>query len=170
MRFRWGLLASALTCTVLLTAYENATSSARAVPSKLPGTESSGATALANELPPGHFRFTTGLARVPQHIQGPVTCDTRDDTYRIAIGDQEAGGVEIGLSWDESTLKYVDLGNRSGVNLAVINDGEAGRDASRTPPSVHKTGDTYLVSGYATGLTTSQQDTSLYFEISVACP
>lgn len=169
MRFRWGLLASALTCTVLLTAYENATSSARAVPSQLPAAESSNATARANELPPGDFRFTTGLAKVPQHIEGPVTCDTRDDTYRIAIGDQEAGGVEIGLQ-EESSLKYVDLGNRSGVNLALINNGNTGDDPSGTPPSVHKTGDTYFVSGYATGLTASQQDTSLYFEISVACP
>lgn len=176
MRIRWGPVVSVLTCSVLLTGYRYETSSAQAVPNQPPSAGFSGTTAGATEgdnaptLAPGHFRFTTGLDKIPQPIQGPVTCDTRDDVYRIAIGDPDAGGIEIGLTHHESFLKYVDLGNREGVNLMMINDGDGVREAGETPPAVHKAGDTYFASGYATGVTASQHDTDRYFEIAVACP
>lgn len=176
MRIRWGLVASVLACTVLLTGYKVEATRAQAVPSQVPDADFSDTTAGAKEgnaagtLTPGHFSFTTGLDKVPQHIQGPVTCDTRDDVYRIAIGDPDAGGVEIGLSQDESILKYADLGYRNGVNLMLINDGEIDRETDQTLPTVHKMGNTYFASGFATGFTASQRDTDRYFEISVACP
>lgn len=164
MRIRWGLLAPVLTGVVLLAAYQDTPTNARAVPAI------NNAAAGASELQPGDFRFTTGLDRVPQHIRGPVTCDTRDDTFRITIGNPDAGGVEIGLSQDESTLKYADLGHRNGVYLALFNDGETVGDTSQALPSVRKIGNTYLASGYARGMTPSQHDARLYFEISAACP
>jgi hypothetical protein len=167
MRIRWGLLAPVLTGIVLLAAYQDTTTSARAVPDQAVLTKSAAGVA---ELEPGNFRFTTGLDKVPQHIRGPVTCDTRDDTYRIAIGDPDAGGVEIGLSQDESILKYVDLGYRNGVYLALFNDEQTVGDQGQALPSVRKTGDTYVASGYARGMTPSQHDARVYFEISVACP
>lgn len=172
MRIRWGLVASVLTCTVLLIGYKSEITSAQAVPSQEFSDTTAGATEGDAErtLAPGHFRFTAGLDKEPQHIQGPVTCDTRDDVYRIAIGDPDAGGVEIGLSQGESILKYAALGYRNGVHLMLINDGEIDREAGQTLPTVRKTGNTYFASGYATGLTASQRDTSRYFEISVACP
>ena len=176
MRIRWGLVASVLTCSVLLTGYKTETTGAQAVPSQMPDAETSDTTVGANEsdaartLAPGRFRFTTGLDKEPQHIQGPVTCDTRDDVHRIAIGDPDAGGVEIGLSQDESTLKYVYLGNRNGVNLMLVNDGELEPETGKTLPTVHKTGNTYFASGYATGLTAGQRHINRYFDISVACP
>lgn len=176
MRIRWGMVAAVLTCTVLLTGYKDETTSAQALPSQVPDAEFSDISAGAKDgnaartLAPGHFLFTTGLDKVPQHIQGPVTCDTRDDVHRIAIGDPDAGGVEIGLSQDESILKYADLGFRNGVNLMLINDRENDRETGKTPPTVHKIGSTYLASGYATGLTASQHEIDRYFEISVACP
>ena len=175
MRIRWALVASVLTCTVLLTGYKSETTRAQAVPS-LPEGEFSDTTAgakgsnAAGTLSPGHFRFTIGRDKEPQHIQGPVTCDTRDDVYRIVIGDPDAGGVEIGLTQNESILKYAALGDRNGVNLMLINDGESDRETDRPPPTVHKTGNTYFASGYATGLTASHRDTTRFFEISVACP
>lgn len=180
VRIRRRLLASALTCAALIAAYQNETSSARAVPNEIKDAEISKSAATANgeqPLSPGEFRFTTGLDREPQHIFGSVTCDTRDGVHRIRIGDPYAGGLELGISPDESTLKYVDLGNRGGVYLALFNDGdEVFHDADpqgrpSTPPgTVHKTGGTYFTSGYATGTTADQQSTGLYFEISVACP
>lgn len=176
MRIRWGLVASVLTCTVLLTGYKSETTSAQAVPSQMPDAVFSDATAGAQDsnaartLAPGRFRFTTGLDKVPQHIQGPVTCHTAEDDYVIAIGNPDAGGVEIGLSQDESILKYVDLGYRQGVSLMLVNDGDTDRVAGKALPTVHKTGNSYFVSGYATGLTASQHDVNRYFEISVACP
>ena len=176
MRIRWGLVASVLTCTVLLTGYKSEITSAQAVPSQIPNADFSDATVGANEanaartLAPGHFRFTMGLDKEPQHIQGPVTCDTKGDVYRIAIGDPDAGGVEIGLSQDESSLKYVYLGYRSGVSLMLVNDGEIDGETGNTAPAVHKTGSTYFASGYATGLTANQLEAKRYFEISVACP
>lgn len=176
MRIRWGLVAAVLTCTVLLTVYKDETTRAQALPSHLAGADFSDATVGAKEdsaartLAPGHFRFTTGLDQEPQHIQGPVTCDTRDDVYRIAIGDLNAGGVEIGLSQDESILKYADLGYRNGANLMLINDGDADREPGKARPILRKLGNTYFASGYATGLTASQRETDRYFEISVACP
>ncbi|MFN8072844.1 MAG: lipoprotein LpqH [Mycobacterium sp.] len=178
MRTRGRLLASALTCTVLIAAYQIETTNARAVSTEGKAaaiSKSAGAANTADDSPtlaPGEFRFTTGLDREPQHIQGPVTCDTRDDTYRIKIGDPDANGVEIGLSLDESSLKYVDLGNRGGIYYALFNDGEdvINGGPAPAPGTVHKTGNTYVVSGYATGTTANQHSTGLYFEIAVACP
>ena len=176
MRIRWGLVASVLTCTVLLTGYKTEATSAQALPIQVPDAELSRTTAVANDinaartLAPGHFRFTTGLDKEPQHIQGPVTCDTGDDNYVISIGNPDAGGVEIGLSPDDSVLKYVDLGYRHGVNLMLVNDGVVDSETGKIPPTVQKTGNTYFTSGYATGLTASQRATNRYFEISVACP
>jgi hypothetical protein len=166
------LVATTLTCGVLLTAYQYQTTSAQAVASQAPNATSSDPAAVAQEqtLAPGHFRFTTGLDKEPQYIQGSVVCDTKDGIHRIAIGDPDAGGVERGLSGDESILKYADLGYRNGVNLALVNDGETGSETGKALPAVHKTGNTYFASGYATGLTTGQRDTTRYFEISVACP
>lgn len=175
MRVRWGLGAIVLTGTVLLTAYEAETTSARAVSGQPPDASFSDATVgapegIARTLAPGRFIFTTGLDKVPQHIQGPVACDTEADSFRIAIGDPDGGGVEIGLSTDESTLQYVDLGYRNGVNLMLRNDGETDRTPGQAPPTVRKTGNTYFASGYATGLTSTNRDTSRYFEIFVTCP
>ena len=175
MRIRSGLVATVLTCSVLLTGYKAETTSAHAVPGQSPDEEFSEMLTGAKEgsaartLAPGHFRFTTGLDRAPQHIQGLVSCETRDDNRLIAIGDQDAGGVEIGLSEDESTLKYVDLGYRDGIFLMLVNDGEPPA-AGSAPPVLQKAGATYLVSGYARGLTATQHDVDRYFEISVACP
>ncbi len=179
VRTRRLLLASGLTCTVLIAGYQTETTSARAISTEGKAAEISKAAGTANTaddtqtLSPGEFRFTTGLDREPQHIRGPVTCDTRDDTYRIRIGDPDANGVETGLSLDGSSLKYVDLGNRGGVYYALFNDGEDVIDASgpdQARGAVHKTGNTYVASGYATGTTASRHGTGLYFEIAVACP
>jgi hypothetical protein len=172
MRIRGGLVVAVLTCTVLLTGYKNETRTHPATNTDADFSDTTAAAAgnAARTFAPGHFRFTTGLDKVPQHIQGPVTCDTKDDVHRIAIGDPAAGGVEIGLSQDESIVKYVDLGYREVVNLMLINDSNKDLEAGRTPPAIHKVGDTYFTSGYATGLTAGNQDTDRYFEIVVACP
>ncbi len=176
MRVRWSLVAAVLACTVGLAAHENQTMRAQAVPGQVPDAEFSDATAAVKEdsaahtLEPGQFRFTTGLDKEPQHIQGPVVCGTRDGLYKIALGNPDAAGVEIGLTQDESTLKYVDLGYRNGVSLMLVNDGQPDRGSGQSPPVVYKTGNTYFVSGYATGLTSTQRETNRYFEISVACP
>lgn len=175
MRGRWALVASLLTCTVLLTAYKSEATRAQALPGELPDGGSSVTAAGANgndtagTLAPGDFRFTIGLDHERQHIQGPVTCDTRGDVRRISIGDPNAGGVEIGLSEDESTLKYVDLGYRNGVFLMLVNDGDAEREVD-TAPAVRKSGETYFTSGYATAFAAGQHETERYFELSVACP
>ena len=175
MRIRRGLVIAVLTCTVLLTGYKVDPTSALAVPGRLPddvsdGTPGAKRGSVAPALAPGEFRFTTGLDKVPQHIHGPVVCDTRDGIHRIVIGDPDAGGVEVGLSADESTLKYADLGYRNGVYLMLVNDGDSGRAAGKTAPAVRKAGMTYVASGYATGMTATQQNIDRYFEIAVTCP
>jgi hypothetical protein len=158
----------------LIVAYQTETTSARATSAEAKAAEISKAAGAANNdstLAPGEFRFTTGRDREPQRIQGPVTCDIRDGIRRIKIGDPYSTGVEIGLSSHESSLRYVDLGNRGGVYFALFNDGTDVADpGDPTAGSVHKTGDTYVVSGYATGSTAAQNTARLYFEISVACP
>lgn len=169
------LFASAVTCAVLFAGYHTEATSARAVSDEMGVSDLSSAAGAANVpdamrvLPPGKFRFTTGRDKEPQYIEGPVTCDTRDDTYRVTIGDPDARGVEIGLSPDESTLKYVDLGNRAGTYFAFYSDDSEG-DPGAARGSVRKTDDTYLVSGEATGTTAHQQVTRLHFDIAVACP
>ena len=176
MRVRWGLVAAVLTCTVLTAGYKGETTRAQALPSLGSEADVSVATAGAKDdgagrmLAPGHFRFTTGLDKEPQHIHGHVTCDTRGDVYRIAIGDPSSGGVEIGVAQDASILKYADLGYRNGANLMLVNDGTADREPGEAPPTFRKWGDTYFASGYATGLTASQHEIDRYFEISVSCP
>lgn len=168
MRVRSGVVAFALTCTVMLTAYETESTSAQALPVQPPDAEFSAAT--AGTLAPGQFRVTTGLDKEPQYVQGPVACDAGEDSFTIAIGDPDAGGVEIGLSPDESALQYVDLGYRNGVSLVLLNNGETDGETGQALPVVHKTANTYFVSGYAIGMTASHRDTSRYFEITVACP
>lgn len=87
------------------------------------------------------------------------------------IGDPDAGGLEVGLTLDESSLKYVDLGNRGGVYFAFFNDAlTEGGEPSAADGAVHKAGDTYFVSGRATGTSATQHLSTLQFDISVACP
>ncbi|RFD25470.1 hypothetical protein MUBE_08895 [Mycobacterium uberis] len=110
---------------------------------------------------------TTGETKVTigsqlQNISGPVVCSTINGKFSIAIGDMITG-VIVGLEPDASVVHNAGLGAIDGVVMAFA-EGIPGENASAT-----KNGNTYQITGTASGLDNAGQQIHKPFEIEATC-
>lgn len=101
-----------------------------------------------------------------QSVQGTVACSSMGGNTNIAIGDATTGIGAVVSSGDEPTVQSVGLGNVNGVTLGF----QAG--AGQGEAKVEKDGNTYKISGTATGVDMANplQPVNKPFEIEVTCP
>lgn len=101
-----------------------------------------------------------------QNIDGQVVCTSSEGTLTIAVGD--AGrGIAVVMADDASEVTSVSLGNIDGVIVGVDQNAPSGANATAT-----KDGDSYTISGTASGIDTSNptQPVTKPFRIQVSCP
>lgn len=99
----------------------------------------------------------------PQTVSGPVVCETNQGKFSIAIGDMITG-VIVGLEQDASAVRSAGLGTVDGVVLSFT-EGAPGNSAKAT-----KNGNTYQITGTATGVDNAGQQVSKTFEVDATCP
>ena len=101
----------------------------------------------------------------PKEIQGQVVCTTAAGTMNIAVGEQTTG-IAVMMTPDASKVTSVGLGNIDGVMMGY-QEGAPGGNASVT-----KDGQTYTITGTATGvdIANPMQPMTKPFEIKVSCP
>ncbi|RUP32775.1 MAG: hypothetical protein EKK51_08605 [Mycolicibacterium sp.] len=130
----------------------SSTSSASASPTQPP----------TGNPPPGQAEVTVDGAR--QNITGNVVCTNAVGNFNIAIG-QQVSGVAVVLTPDGATVHSVILGNVNGVILGY-QQGMSGGQATAS-----KDGNTYIISGSATGVTAALPPVMVTkpFEIRVTC-
>ena len=131
-------------------------------------TSASSATTTSSESATGTAAAGPGSATVtvdgqPRPVDGPVVCQTMDGKFSIAIGEVITG-VIVGLEPDASTVHGVGLGDVNGVVLSFT-EGVPGDTATAT-----KDGNTYTVTGSASGVDAANQPVSKPFEIVATCP
>jgi ipoprotein LpqH len=110
---------------------------------------------------PGETRVIIGGAT--QNPGGPVVCGTNAGKFSIAVGDMVTG-IIVGLEQDGSAVHSAGLGTVDGVVLSYT-EGAPGNSATAT-----KTGNTYVITGTATGLDGAGKEVSKPFEVDVTCP
>jgi ipoprotein LpqH len=124
-----------------------------------PGPPSSSSAASSSAAGPP--RVTIGGQ--PLNVTGPVVCSTTDGKFSIAIGDVITG-VIVGLEPDASAVHNAGLGSVDGV-IMNFTEGVPGENASAT-----KTGNTYKITGTASGVDSAGQQVHKPFEVNVTCP
>lgn len=112
--------------------------------------------------PPGQAEVTVDGVR--RNITGNVVCTNAVGNFNIAIG-QQVSGVAVVLTPDAKTVHSVILGNVNGVILGY-QQGMTGGEATAS-----KDGDTYTISGTATGVTAAIPPAMVTkpFEVRVTC-
>jgi len=112
--------------------------------------------------PAGQAEVTVDGVR--QNITGNVVCTNAVGNFNIAIG-QKVSGVAVVLTPDGATVHSVILGNINGVILGY-QQGMSGGQATSA-----KDGNTYTISGSATGVTAALPPVMVTkpFEIRVTC-
>jgi ipoprotein LpqH len=118
---------------------------------------SSGATPAAA----GPVQVTVGGQ--PQNVSGPVVCATNNGRFSIAVGDM-ATGIIVGLDPDGSAVHSAGLGTVDGVVMSFT-EGVPGENASAV-----KTGNTYRITGVASGTDNTGTQVHKPFEVDVTCP
>lgn len=104
--------------------------------------------------------FVDGQA---QNVSGPVVCATNNGKFSIAIGEAITG-VIVGLEPDASVVHEVGLGSIDGVVLSFT-EGAPGNSAGAT-----KNGNSYHITGTATGVNNVGLQVSKPFTIDATCP
>lgn len=99
----------------------------------------------------------------PQNVGGPVVCSTTNGKFSIAIGEV-ISGVIVGLEPDASVVHNVGLGSVNGAVLSYT-EGVPGNSASAT-----KNGNSYRITGTATGVDNAGRQVSAPFDIDATCP
>ncbi|MGE2691766.1 lipoprotein LpqH [Mycolicibacterium pulveris] len=101
-----------------------------------------------------------------QEVQGTVVCSSMGGNTNIAIGDATTGIGAVVSEGDSPAVQSVGLGNVNGVTLG-FQSGTGQGDAT-----VEKDGDTYKISGTATGVDMANplEPVNKPFEIEVTCP
>ncbi|MCX8562048.1 lipoprotein LpqH [Mycolicibacterium mucogenicum] len=112
--------------------------------------------------PAGQAEVTVDGVR--QNITGNAVCTNAVGNFNIAIG-QKVSGVAVVLTPDGATVHSVILGNVNGVILGY-QQGMSGGQATAS-----KDGNTYIISGSATGVTAALPPVMVTkpFEIRVTC-
>ncbi len=109
----------------------------------------------------GPVRVTIGGQ--PQNVSGPVVCGTNNGKFSIAVGDM-ATGIIVGLEPDASVVHGAGLGTVDGVVMSFT-EGVPGENAAAT-----KTGNTYKITGTASGTDNAGAQVHKPFEVNVTCP
>ncbi|GAB3006254.1 lipoprotein LpqH [Mycobacterium bourgelatii] len=99
----------------------------------------------------------------PLNTAGPVVCTGYEGRFSIQIGDPITG-VIVGLEQDGSAVHNAGFGNVDGIVLSFT-DGAPGNSATAT-----KNGDSYRLTGTATGVDSAGQLVTKPFEVDVTCP
>lgn len=101
-----------------------------------------------------------------REVTGTVTCATMGGNINLAIGDPSGGMGAVLTEGDPPTVVSVALGNVDGMNLGYA------QNAGQGEASVEKDGNTYKISGTATGMDMANpmQPVNKPFEIEVTCP
>ena len=92
-----------------------------------------------------------------------MVCATNNGKFSIAIGEAITG-VIVGLEPDASAVHDVGLGTINGVVLSFT-EGAPGNNAGAT-----KTGNSYHITGTATGMDNGAPQVSKPFTIDATCP
>ncbi|MGB3483310.1 MAG: lipoprotein LpqH [Mycobacterium sp.] len=114
--------------------------------------------------PPGAATVT--IDGQEQNIEGQAVCTNMAGNIQIAIGNATQGiGAQV-TEADPPVVKQVGLGNVNGVALGYT-EGVPGGEAS-----AEKDGNTYKISGNATGvdMANPMQPMTKSFELAVTCP
>lgn len=159
-----ALVAAAAGCSSDDKASGPSSSSAPSSATSSSAATSSTSAAATTSIPaaaPGETRVLIG--GVPQNVSGPVVCATNGGKFSIAVGDMVTG-IIVGLEQDASAVHSAGLGTVDGVVLSFT-EGAPGNTATAT-----KTGNTYVISGTATGVDNAGKDVSKPFEVDVTCP
>jgi ipoprotein LpqH len=128
------------------------------------GAASSSSSAPASSTTPaasGQPQVTIGGQ--PQNVSGTVVCSMTNGKFSIAMGDLVTG-VIVGLEQDGSAVHNAGLGTVNGVVMSFT-EGAPGNSATAT-----KSGNTYKITGTASGVDNSGQQVSKDFTIDVTCP
>ncbi|UXA17807.1 lipoprotein LpqH [Mycobacterium sp. SMC-4] len=101
-----------------------------------------------------------------QEVAGTVTCATMGGNINIAMGDPAGGLGAVLTEGDPPSVVSVALGNVNGMNLGYA------ANAGQGEATVEKDGDTYKITGTATGMDMANpmQPVNKPFEIEVTCP
>jgi ipoprotein LpqH len=99
----------------------------------------------------------------PQHVSGQVVCATNNGKFSIAVGDM-ATGIIVGLEPDASVVRDAGLGTVDGVVMSFT-QGVPGENATAT-----KAGNTYTITGIASGTDDMGAQVHKPFEVAVTCP
>ncbi|ORW33883.1 hypothetical protein AWB91_06960 [Mycobacterium paraense] len=121
----------------------------------------SAATSSGSPAAAGPVRVTIGGR--PQNVGGPVVCGTNNGKFSIAVGDM-ATGIIVGLEPDGSVVHGAGLGTVDGVVMSFT-EGVPGESATAT-----KTGNTYKITGTASGTDNAGAQVHKPFEVNVTCP
>ncbi len=142
------------------------------VPGCSSGNKASGPTSPSPTTSPAPATSSTpaaaGPAQVtvggqPQNVSGPLVCSTTDGKFSIAIGDAITG-VIIGLEPDGSVVHNAGFGTVDGVVMSFT-EGAPNNNASAT-----KNGNTYHITGNASGMDNAGQWVNKPFTVDVTCP
>lgn len=125
--------------------------------------ETSGSTSSAAAA---QGKSTVTIDGQDQKVSGTVVCSAMGGNMNIAIGDAATGIAAVVSQGDSPAVQSVGLGNVNGVTLGYqqgTGQGEA---------KVEKDGNTYKISGNATGVDMSNplQPVNKPFAIEVSCP
>lgn len=143
-------------------ASSSTSSTAKTTSSSTSSTTSSPSESATGNPPAGQAEVTVDGVR--QNITGNVVCTNAVGNFNIAIG-QKVSGVAVVLTPDAKTVHSVILGNVNGVILGY-QQGMSGGQATAS-----KDGDTYIISGSATGVTAALPPVMVTkpFEVRVTC-
>jgi lipoprotein LpqH len=122
---------------------------------------SSSVTSSSTPAAAGPVRVTIGGQ--PQNVSGPVVCGTNNGKFSIAVGDM-ATGIIVGLEPDASVVHDAGLGTVDGVVMSFT-EGVPGKSATAT-----KSGNTYKITGTASGTDNAGAQVHKPFEVNVTCP
>jgi Mycobacterium 19 kDa lipoprotein antigen len=135
-----------------------------AVKTGLPNVPAAGAPAgaPAPAAAGGAAKLTVG--GTPVNVTGPVVCATNAGKFSITVGDMGTGYI-VGLEPDASAVHNVGLPTGDNGLVLSFTEGAPGNDAKAT-----KDGNTYKITGTATGTDNANAPSSKPFEIEVTCP
>ena len=150
-------------CMVGCSSDKTPSQNASSASSTLSSAATSATDAAKGNPPPGQAEITIDGAQ--QNVTGQPVCNDSGGNVNIAIG-QGLSGVAAVISSDASVVHSVGLGNINGVALGY-QEGASGGQVTAS-----KDGNTYTISGTASGITIAipPATVSKPFQIKVTCP
>lgn len=130
------------------------------------GEEESGTSGETSSAAAAEGTSTVTIDGQDQEVAGTVVCSDMGGNTNIAIGDATTGIGVVVSTGDDPVVQSVGLGNVNGVTLGY----QSG--AGQGEASAEKDGNTYKISGTATGvdMANPMQPVNRPFEIEVSCP